>query len=239
MLKMIHADLYKTFHRAYFFIMVLVVSGLCVAIMFAARGGSAGNWSGATLLGSMLLDYPILLIPMLTQIVYAEEFRDHTLKNTISFGMNRTTLFVSKWLTTIILGLIMAVVVLLFFFGSAAIIFPRDAQFTWDLVKVFFERLGASCLVYIASISMSVFFIQLFNKSTLAIFLYYGAFYLTDMILKLLKYEKGIDYLLKTQISAIISNPIEQLRDPIIISLVTMAAFFVAGIVFFRKKDFT
>lgn len=239
MLKMIHADLYKTFHRAYFFIMMLVVSGLCVAMVFAMRGGTAASWSGAATLVSMLLDYPILLIPMITQIVYAEEFRDHTLKNTVAFGTNRTSLYISKWLTTIILGLIMAAVVLFFFFGSAALILPKDPGFKWELMKVFFERFGASCLVYVASISMSVFFIQLFNKSTLAIFFYYGAFYLTELILKLVKLEKGIDYLLKTQISEIMSKPIDQLQNPIVITLVTMAVFFAAGIVFFRKKDFS
>ncbi|WBY64895.1 MAG: ABC transporter permease [Thermocaproicibacter melissae] len=239
MLKMIHADLYKTFHRAYFFIMTLVVSGLCVALVFAMRGGGAGNWTGATELGVELLGYPVFLIPMLTQIVYAEEFRDHTLKNTIAFGTNRTVLYISKWLTTIILGVIMAAVVLFFFFGCAALILPKDSDFTWDFMKVFFERFGASCLVYIAAISMSIFFIQLFNKSTLAIFFYYGGFYFTDLILTLIKCDKGIDYLLKTQMSAIISKPVDQFRDPIVITLVTMAVFFVAGIVFFRKKDFS
>jgi ABC-2 type transport system permease protein len=239
MLKMIHADLYKTFHRAYFFIMTLVVSGLCVALVFAMRGERAGNWTGAAGIGVALLEYPVFLLPMLTQIVYAEEFRDHTLKNTIAFGTNRTVLYISKWLTIIILGVIMAVVVLFFFFGTAALILPRDSNFTWDLIKEFFERFGASCLIYIAGISMSVFFIQLFNKSTLAIFLYYGGFYLTDLLLSLIKCNKGIDYLLKTQMSAMMYKPIDQLRDPIIITLVTMAVFFVAGIVFFRKKDFS
>ena len=47
MLKLIHADLYKTFHRAYFFLLTAVVSALCVVMVFALRGGEAGNWSAA------------------------------------------------------------------------------------------------------------------------------------------------------------------------------------------------
>lgn len=239
MFKMIRADLYKTFHRAYFFIMMLIVSALCVAMVFAMRGGEYGTWSGAVMTGSALLSYPIFLLPMITQIVYAEEFRDHTLKNTISYGTNRSALYVSKWLTTIVLGVIMTAVVLAFYFGGAALILTKDPGFKWELVREFFVRLAASCSVYVAAISMSVFFIQLFNKSTLAIFLYYGGFYLTEYLLKLCHWSKGIDYLLKTQIFNIGKNPLANLQTPVVISVITMVIFFLAGIVFFRKKDFS
>ena len=122
MLKLIHADMYKTFHRAYFCVLMLSVSVLCVVLAFAMRGGDYGNWSGAVITGAGLLSYPIFLLPMITQIVYAEDFRDHTLKNSIAFGTNRTTLYVSKWLTTIVLGIFMTVVVLAFYFGGAAVL---------------------------------------------------------------------------------------------------------------------
>ncbi len=184
-----------------------------------------------------LLSYPILLLPMITQIVSAEEYQDHTLKNTLSFGTNRTTLFISKWLTTILLGLLLTAVVLAVYFGSTSMLLTKDAAFKWEMVREFFIRLGASCSVYIACISMSLFFIALFNRSTLAIFLYYGAFYLTDLLLKLFHLNKGIDYLLKTQIADIASEAVNQLQTPIVISLVTMVVFFAAGLAIFRRKD--
>jgi ABC-type transport system involved in multi-copper enzyme maturation permease subunit len=237
MLKLIHADLYKTFHRAYFFIMMLCICALCVVMIFALRGGTFGTWSGSAQMAVSLLSYPVVLLPMITQIVSAEEYRDHTLKNTISFGTNRTALFVSKWLTAIILGVLLTVFVLAFYFGSSALLLTKDAAFGGNIMREFFIRLGASCSVYIACISMSVFFIALFNRSTLAIFLYYGAFYLTELLLMLFHLNKGIDYLLKTQIAAIASKPVAQLQTPVVISLVTMAIFFVAGLVFFRRKD--
>ena len=237
MLKLIHADLYKIFHRAYFFVMMLLISALCVGMIFALRGGTYGNWTGSAVLAVSLLSFPVILLPMLTQIVSAEEYRDHTLKNTLSFGTNRTALYVSKWLTSIILGVFLMVVVLAVYFGSSALLLTKDAAFSGQVLHEFFVRLGASCSVYIACISMSVFCISLFNRSTLAIFLYYGAFYMTDLLLKLFHLSKGIDYLLKTQISNIASKPLAQLQTPVTISLITMAVFFVAGLVFFRKKD--
>lgn len=235
MLKLIHADLYKTFHRAYYFVMMLLIAALCVTLIFALRGGQYGNWSGSTACAISMLSYPIIFLPMLTQIVSAEEFHDHTLKNTLSFGTNRTTLYVSKWVTTVLLGVLLTAVVLAVYFGSSAMLLTKDAAFKG--FGDFFIRLGASCSVYLACISMSVFFIALFNRSTLAIFLYYGVFYLTDLILKLIHLNKGIDYLLKTQINSICAVPVAQLQKPVVISLVTMAVFFVGGLVIFRKKD--
>ncbi len=236
MLKLIHADLYKTFHRAYYFVMMLLISALCVAMVFALRGGQYGNWSGSADLAVSMLSYPVLLLPMLTQIVSAEEYHDHTLKNTLSFGTNRAALFVSKWLTAILLGVLLTAVVLAFYFGSSAMLLSKDASFKG--LGEFFIRLGAACSVYAACISMSVCFIALFNRSTLAIFLYYGAFYLTDLLLKLFHLSGGVDYLLKTQINSICAVPIAQLQTHVVISLVTMAVFFVAGLALFRRKDF-
>ena len=235
MLKLIHADLYKTFHRAYYFVMILLISALCVALIFALRGGQYGNWSVSADCAVSMLSYPVLLLPMITQIVSAEEYRDHTLKNTLSFGTNRTALYVSKWVTAVLLGVLLTAIVLAVYFGSTAMVLTKDAAFKG--FGEFFIRLGASCSVYLACISMSLFFIALFNRSTLAIFLYYGVFYLTDLLLKLAHLNKGIDYLLKTQINNICAVPVAQLQKPVVISLVTMAVFFVAGLAIFRKKD--
>ena len=147
--------------------------------------------------------------------------------------------FIFQWLTVILLGVVMTAVVLTFYFGSAALLLTKDAEFSWQLVREFFARFGFACSVYIAAISMSVFFTQLLNKSTLSIFLYYGCFYLSDLVLKLLHLNKGVDYLLKTQMTAIVSNPVAQLQGPVVISLVTMAFFALAGIFFFRRQDFS
>lgn len=234
MFKLIHAELYKIFHRAYFFVMALCAAALCVVLMFAMRGE---NMSKSVEFGTMLLSYPVFLLPMLTQIVSAEEFRDHTLKNTLAFGTNRTALYVAKWLTAIILGVLLAAVVLVAYFGSAALLLTKDTAFTSGLMREFFTRVGAASAVYVACISMSVFFISLMSRSTLAIFLYYGAFYLTNLLLQLFRLVWGIDYLLKTQIEAIAANPVSQLQQPVVISLVTMAAFFAAGLAVFRRKD--
>lgn len=237
MLKLIHAELYKIFHRAYFFVMTLCLAALCVAMIFALRGGSYGSWSGAAGLAVSMFSYPVVLLPMLTQIVFSEEFRDHTLKNTLSFGTNRASLFLAKWFTAIILGVLLMAVVLAVYAGSAALVLTKDPAFGGEMLRQFFTRLGAVSAVYVACISMSVFFISFMKRSTLAIFLYYGVFYLTELVLMLFHLDKGVDYLLKTQLSRMMSVPLAQLQTPVMVSLATLAVFLVAGLAIFRKKD--
>lgn len=238
MLKLIHADLYKVFHRAYFYIMMAILAALCVFVNFAIHGSGAYNTASFSVTSAIsFLSFPVILLPMLTEVVSAEEYRDHTIKNTLSFGTNRTVLFLSKSISAVILGVILMVVVVVVYFGSMMILLPKDANFTSDFMREFFIRLGASCSVYVACISMAIFFTVLFNKSTLAIFLYYGAFYLTDLLFKLFHFSKGIDYLLKSQISNITALPIVKLQTPVTISLVTMLVFLVAGIAVFRRRD--
>lgn len=238
MLKLIHADLYKVFHRMYFYIMMLALVVLCVIVNSAMHGsGQYGTASFSIMFAVSLLNLPVILMPMLTEIVSAEEYRDHTIKNTLSFGTNRTLLFLSKYICAVILGVILMAVVLGSYFGSMMIFLPKDPKFTSEIIREFFIRLGASCTVYLACISMAVFFTVLFNRSTMAIFLYYGVFYLTEYLLYLFHFSKGIDYLLKTQISNIMKLPIIQLQNPVVISLVTLLVFLMAGIALFRKRD--
>ncbi|MCI1991350.1 MAG: ABC transporter permease [Oscillospiraceae bacterium] len=238
MLRLIHADLYKIFHRFYFYIMAASLAALCVLVNLVLR--TAGQYSAASFswgFAVSMLSAPVFLMPMLTDIVSAEEYREHTLKNTLSFGTNRTSLYFSKAITSVLLGILLMAVVLVFYCGSSLIFLPRDAKFTGDLIREFFVRAAASCSVYIASIAMAVFLTVLFRHGSLAIFIFYGAFYLTEYLFKLLRISQLNRYTLKTQIGQIAGQPLAQLQTPVLISLVTMAVFLAAGAAVFHRRD--
>lgn len=238
MLKLIHADLYKVFHRLYFYILAAALAALCIMVNVALRtSGQYANTSFSWMFAISLLSMPVFIMPMLTDIVSAEEFKDHTIKNTLSFGTNRTALYLSKVITSVILGLILMAVVLAVYCGSSFIFLPKDAKFTSDVVREFFIRVAASSSVFIACIAMAVFFTILFRHGSLAIFIFYGAFYLTEYLFKLLRISQLNNYTLKTQIGQIIQSPVAQLQTPVLISLITMAAFLVVGVAVFRKRD--
>ena len=234
MLKLIHADFYKVFHRLYFYILTVVLAGLCFITIFAMKGSCA---SQSIKFAIAMFSMPVFILPMVTQIVFSEEYQSHTLKNTASYGTDRTVLFISKWITSILLSAILAAVLLAVYMGGTMLILKRDAAFNSALIQEFFTRLGAACSVYIACISMSVFLAAVFNRNGFAIFLYYALFYFTGYLLLLFRLGSATKYLLKYSLDAIMQNPATQLQQPVVVSLVTAVAFFVGGAVLFRRKD--
>ena len=237
MAKLIHADFYKTFHRVYFYILAAGLAALCFLMNYAKRGGMLGNMSSSVQFAVMLLEYPVIILSMVTQIVFSEEFQFHTLKNTASYGTNRTLLFTAKLITSILLCMILAAVVLAAYFGSMFIFLKHDAEFTSSLLNNFFMRLGVSCAVYAACITMSAFFTVLFRRNGLAIFFYYGVFYLMQYFLVLLHLEKFESYLLEAQFATIRKLSVTSFQKPLMVSAVTTLVFFIAGAVAFRRKD--
>ncbi|MCI2035897.1 MAG: hypothetical protein LKJ73_08250 [Oscillospiraceae bacterium] len=70
MLRLIHADLYKIFHRFYFYIMAASLAALCVLVNLVLR--TAGQYSAASFswgFAVSMLSAPVFLMPMLTDIV--------------------------------------------------------------------------------------------------------------------------------------------------------------------------
>lgn len=238
MLKLMRADFYKIFHRAYFFVMMLVIAALCVLLNISSRASGEEFQRASFSMGMALslMAMPVVLAPMITQIV-SDEDRDHTLKNTVAFGSDRVLLYASKWLTALLLYGILAAAALGAYFGSMAILLQKDPGFTGEMVQEFFTRLAAMSAVYAACVSLSTFFSALFRNNGLAFVFYYGSFYLANQLLFLVKFSKGTEYTLKTQADQIIRQPLGSLPQYAAVSLVTMALFFAAGAAVFRRKD--
>lgn len=239
MLKQIHCDLYKVFHRFYFYVMSLALAVLCtlINILFAGQGAKVDAVFSWQFFMSMLSN-GLLLLPMLTEIVLAEENREHTMKNAISFGIPRGTLFAAKYIVSLILGVVLMLVVLAFYCGSSLLLLPKSASFTAELVTAFFGQVGIACFVYAAALAVSSFLAVLFRRNSLFIFAYYGIIFLSGYLFQLLKVSFLNQYLLKTQFSAISSaQSFGQMQFPLLVSLTTLAAFMVFGLYFFQKQD--
>lgn len=239
MLKLIFADFYKVFHRTYFYVLTLVLAALAVFVVVSLHTGSpqADTVSVALQLALQYLVMPVMVLPCLTDIVLNEEYREHTAKNTMAYGTNRVMLYSAKLITAFLLGVLMMVVVLGLYFAASMVLLQHDAALTGALLGEFFIRIAASCVVYAACLGMAAFFSTLCSRNTLWLFLFYGAFLFSDLLLKLLRLDGGTAYLLKTQILSVSGNPVNQLLRPVLISLATLVLFYAAGTVLFCKKD--
>ena len=238
MLKLIRADFYRLFHRVYVYVLLGSLAGLAVLvnIMIAHAGEYAlTSFSWMFLLNWLAL--PMFLIPMITDVVFAEEYKEQTLKNTVSNGTNRIELYLSKTVSGVLLGLLLAVIAIGAYCASSLLFLSRDPQFTEQFVREFFQRMGAACVVYIAALTLANLSVALFRKNSLSVFAYYGAVFLSPYLFKLIRLPQVNDYLLANQVDLVAGGAAAQLQGAMTISAVTAAIGIACGLVCFYKRE--
>lgn len=239
MLKLIHADLYKVFHRPSFYLLLSGMAALAFFVNFSIARISPDNsvYSSWMVVLIYFLSWPVLLMPVLVDLVESEEYKDHTLKNAVSYGLNRGELYCSQIVVAVILGVLVGAVALGAYCGSSLLLLKRGAQFTGAFAADFFRRVGVSCVGYAASISAAAFLAMILPKNSLFVFAFYAVIYLPQYVLRLLKLSGWSRFLLMPQFSRIAVGSAQQMSDSLLVFLVTAAFLILLGVAFFRKKD--
>jgi hypothetical protein len=240
MFKLIHAEFYKVFRRPTFYILLSSLLFFAVAIvLIAIRGRNAGTVTGAFRVAPTLLTYPAALLPLVTELTLGEELREHTAKNTIEYGTGRNVYFISKLISTILLGMLLLILVYSAYFAAAALSMPLGQGVWPELLQATFSRIGTAFAVFIAASGMSLFLLTLFNRSVLAIFAYYGIFYFTEIIFDAFNFSFGTKYLLSVQVTALTGEDPPQYGFILAVSAVTFLVFFTGSLITLRNKDLT
>lgn len=237
MLKLIRADFYRMFHRVYVYGMLAGLLALSVLINVVLRGSE--DYAAVSFSWELLLNYlvfPLMLLPMLADVVFGEEWKEHTLKNTVAGGVNRVELYVSKLISSVLLGAVLAAVTLGVYCAASLLLLQRDAQFTDVFVRLFFERFGVACILYAAGTALAVLSISAFGKSSLSVFVFYGLVFLLKYLFALLRVPQLNKYLLVSQFSALCGSA-QDLRAASVVGAVSFAVFAVLGPVLFRKRN--
>lgn len=239
MIKSIHSDLYRSFNRMYMFVLIICIAGLSIIVNIALSTSrpEIASVSSSWGLALNLLTFPMFLLPMLVDIVFAEEYKEHTLKNTVAFGTNRAILFISKNITIILLGILLAAITFAVWCGSSLILLNHDAHFTGAFISDFFMRVGASCVDYVACIAVASFVAVLLKRSSLFVFAYYGVIFFMKYVFMLFKVPFLNKYLLSEQIAVFGQGSAAQIQNSLLVCLVTLAVFIALGLVSFKKQD--
>lgn len=241
MLKLIRADLFKSFHRMYLYIFMAVLAGMTIFLNGVLA--SAGQPLEASLASApMLLVYPLFIICMFADIVMAEENKEHTLKNTISFGVTRTSLFLSKTISTVLVAVAVAVVALCFYFAGAFLLLHPQKNDIAELMANFGARLGVAFLIYIAAAVLAVLLAAVMKRNAMFTFSYFGILLIPTLILKLLNFinpffGKLLSETMFMQSQIIASIPQAQLIGSVWNALIHLIVFLVLGILLFRHQE--
>ena len=238
---MICADLYKTFRRPFFYLFLAGMGVLAVAVNLSISRMAPENATVTNawmLVLAYFLSWPMLLMPVLVDLVSAEEYKEHTLKNSVSFGLNRTELYLSKIVSATVLGAVLGAVALGAYCGSSLLFLRWDPAFQAAFAGDFFRRVGVSCIGYAAAIPLAAFLAMLLQRNSLFVFAYYGALCLPQLLLQLFRLPQlSGRFLAMPQFSRIAAGTARQMQASAVVFLVTAAVFLCAGVVLFRKKD--
>lgn len=239
MLKMIRADLYKVLHRPFFYCLLAGMAVLALLVNFSLSRLSAGNTVYNSWMAVLIyfLSWPVFLMPVLIDLVGAEEYKEHTLKNSLSYGLNRTELYCSQIAVSVILGIVIGAVALGSYCGSSLLLLKHDASFTGAFAADFFRRVGVGCLGYAAAVPIAAMLAAMLQKNSLFVFAFYAAVLLPQYLLKLLHLSDLNRYLLMPQFSQVAAGTFGQMMNSAAVFAATAVLFVVFGAAFFRKKD--
>ena len=244
MLKIIHADFYRTFHRPYLYVLtgILCIFALFFNLIFPPDTQLVGSLAVTLKLLSVL---PLLSV-MFVAIIMAEEIEYGTLKNTISLGAGRNSVFIGKSISSVAVMLISAAVTFAVYFGSAYMRFQRGKGYSPTFLKGYLLRIGAAVLLVVGTIFIAMLFAVLFRKSITYAFVFTGFVLIPPLIFQSMSFTKDTvayvcNFLYMSSIlgqeSLLEKIPLSELWMPVLVTAVHILIFGIIGLEIFRRQE--
>lgn len=241
MLKLIKADLYKSFHRMYLYVFMCVMGAL--AILYNVIIASA-HFPREAAFGSVVvfLAFPLFLVVMFVDIVTAEENKEHTMKNTVSFGISRSKIFIAKNISAILVAAAVAAVTLAAFFGSGFILLSPGEGYTPAFLSEVLLRISIALLLYVAAITLGTLLAITIKRNALFTFAYFGVLIVPYLLFKLLTLVNPIfadvrNAMLLSQTLILAQGTPAQMLMAVWIALAHIVVFVVLGLVLFNRQE--
>lgn len=257
MLNYIKAELYRTFNRKYFYFFIGILAALVISLLIFLKLIDPKN--SIPLMGAMaisvtnyMLMIPVGLLVMIIDMIYAEEYKNGTLKNIASFGMSRNKIIFGKFITIIILAFIADIVVISLFWLSSALIFGIGHFNGFNGIKpnmyfnIIATRYFIAVILWIAVIAVGLLLGTLINNSNMFLYVYFGVFVVLPMTIDILSriVDKNIAKINNFLITGCINivgayngaNK-ENIFWPLAVGIVYIVVCLGLGAVWFSKKD--
>lgn len=246
MLKLIKAELYKSFNRAYLYILMGCAVLFLFGIIFSIRmtNSPVTIYYIMTILESMFI-LPVFLVLAPTSTATNEEIKEKTLRNTLSFGIPRNRLYIAKFIVSVILSAILGIVMLGAFFGFSFLMLSPGEQFTAYFINDFFKRLLSAVPLYTASIAICSFLGFVIKNEIVYSFTYAGLFIIVKPIIALLSsvLSEKLSFLDGFLISSMLSDlGANMVSDMQLLTIALRGAlytviFVIIGMIVFKRQE--
>ncbi len=169
------SEMYKTTHRVYPYVLLIICVVIAILINFAVFYAQKVMKLPYTIEGSDLLMAGLYvmsniiwyMIIFTTDIGFSGEWRNNTMKNCVSFGVSRNTIFIGKCLINLILLIIGIVVVSAVYLLTNYLCFKSDGSLTSEIYKDYFLRFLAMLPLIIAGQTMASSLCMFFSTDLL------------------------------------------------------------------------
>jgi ABC-2 type transport system permease protein len=187
MLNYIKAELYRNFNRAHLWVYSGVIAAMTLALNILIKISNAPDMDLSFLFEMMtqMLIMPIFLVATFIDVSTGEEQKNLTLKNAVSFGVQRSKIALSKIIVTVILSFMAAIIIFTVFFGSGAVLFGIG-EGSMTVIRDALIRILAALPLWIGAISVGTFISLVLNNNTAAAFVYAGTFTVISGVVNLL-----------------------------------------------------
>lgn len=256
MLNYTKSELYRVFHGKELYRVTGVMAGLTVLMNLVLFGFKTFTtdfpygvvrFSLNNLIGSMLA--LALAGAVVTTFLFADEHKNGTLKNVVSYGISRTEFFTGKCIVCSIASFFSMIMVYIVYVGGAYLLLDeKDLQPAQELL------VGTAALmpVAIAFVVLAVMLYCMFKKEGTAVLIWWAILWAIPTAcnligLKVDSFAKIASWMpwnyLNSEVTANMSgydclwNTPEGLGKCIISGLIGLVIFYMAGILFFRKKE--
>lgn len=254
MLNMIKSELYKTARRPYVYLVVgitcLLILFIVLLFYFSNYSFSAGDRTYYEHIASMLLQVlsiGVYFVAPITDAVFSEEYKHQTMKNTLSFGMPRSSYYLGKLFTQLIVAIIsMAVIFAITLGGAWVLLGVSDGAGAAQITQLVLGRMLLALPLWIGALCISNFLAFLIKSSTLYAILYVLLFALVAPLIQVLGmslspvFTQIHEWLIMPQFGMLTGAETLQNMDIIRCVVVGLGHGLVAtllGLMIFRKKE--
>jgi ABC-2 type transport system permease protein len=252
MLNYIKSELYRTTHRKYTYVLVGASSLLCILVNVLALLLMKDNpeinrlsMSDILMISTGLFTMIYYAIIMIVDIVFSDEHKHQTLKNTVSFGINRTKIYLGKFISELIVAIISLAIVTTVLILSSYIFLGSDGATTVEALKNFGTKLFAVFPLWITGIAIANLLAFNIKNNNIFAFAYLGVVAVFPGIIGILTYYKPVfvkiqSYLVSYNIKFIVTQDRILSEDIIkfyVLGIVYITLITVIGIISFRRKE--
>ena len=236
MFNCIKAELYRVLNRKYNYVLleILIVISIIISI-FSSDVNSMKEFYQSEL---NVVTY--FLIPIITFGAFSDEYKFGTLKNSISSGFSRNSIYLSKALIQLILVFSDLFIVITIYFLCISVLRKADIY----LLILLLKKLILLIPSFIAIISLVNFFMFSIKNSVIAMYSYFLFIILPTIINATIKVNSSLKFIHNIQLTNCIHNIIytdtinnSHIVNSTLIPLIYVLIFNIIGMLLFEKKE--